>query len=64
MGTDPNQQPDPGVADTAKDLATQAIDAVDGVVDLAVSVPVDTAKLLLSKIEKLASALRDVLPGD
>lgn len=60
----PDQTPDPGATDTAKNLATQAIDAVDSVVGLAVDVPVETGKLLLSKLEQLASALRDALPGD
>lgn len=59
--SDPNTQPDPGVADTAKKLAEQTIDAAGSVVELAKDIPVDTAKLLLSQAKKLVSKLEDVL---
>ena len=62
MADDPTPPADDsGVADTAKKLADQAIDAVHEVGDLAVSIPVDTAKVLLSKIEQLAAKLRETI---
>lgn len=57
-----DDQAAPGVADTAKNLAEQAIDTASAVVDLAVDIPVEGARLLLSKTEALAAKLRSVLP--
>lgn len=60
---DPTPTPpaDPSVADTAKKLADQAIDAADAVVDLAVDIPKDTARLLASKLRGLLSAVESHL---
>lgn len=60
--TPPTPEPGtPGAADTAKKLANQTIDVAEDLGKLAVDIPVDTAKVLLSKLKALVSKVEDVV---
>jgi hypothetical protein len=63
MGTDPNAPTDPGAAETAKKLADQTIDLLGDAVGLARDLPVDTAKLLVSKLKAAIAAVEDATKG-
>lgn len=52
----------PTAGQTAKKLADQTIDTAGSLVDLAVALPVETAKLTLSTLKKLVTKLEEVLP--
>lgn len=60
MGTE-EQSGTPGAADTAKKLANQTIDVAEDLGQLAVDIPVDTAKLLLSKLKALVEKVEKVV---
>lgn len=62
MSTDPKPT-DPGAAETAKKLADQAIDLLGDAASLARDIPVDTAKLLLSKAKAAVAAIEDATKG-
>lgn len=57
MSTDPGKPADPGAADTAKKWADQTIDLVGDAASLARDIPVDTAKLLLRKLQEAVAAV-------
>lgn len=61
----PDQSPpadgDQSIPTTAKKLAEQTIDTASSVAELAVDIPVETAKALLDTAEKLVAKLKDVL---
>lgn len=62
MSTDPKPT-DPGAAETAKKLANQTIDLLEDAASLARDIPVDTAKLLLSKAKAAVAALENATKG-
>lgn len=53
------KSPEPGAAETAKKLADQTIDLLGDAASLARDIPVDTAKLLLSKLKAAVSAVEE-----